>query len=237
MVDWLREKSEQLGIDLTKEMLQQFLEYQRLLSEWNQRVNLTSITDPEAVMELHFLDSLSVQLAVDLNERDSLVDVGTGAGFPGLVLAIAFPSLEVTLVESIEKKAGFLRTVTDELGLAGRVQTVCLRAEAAGQKKGLRESFAVAVARGVARLNVTAEYCLPLVVPGGCFVAMKGPVVQEELEEAQGAFRKLGAREAEVRHWATPSGAGRSLVRIEKVDSTPSGYPRRIGFPAKRPLF
>lgn len=236
MNQWLQAQAAGLGIGLSADALLQLQRYQQLLQEWNQQINLTSITAADAVNELHFLDSLSVQLAVDLRQSQSLVDVGTGAGFPGLVLAVAFPHLQVTLVESIEKKAGFLRAVSQELQLASQVTVSCLRAEEAGWAKPLRDRFDVAVARGVARLNVLAEYCLPLVRAGGCFVAMKGPSAEPEVAEALRAVRVLGGGAPEQVKWGLPSGAGRTLVRIPKLGATPTGYPRRVGLPAKKPL-
>lgn len=236
MNDWLVREAEKLGVEIDREALGRLQKYQKLLISCNEQVNLTSITEPAAIYELHFLDSLSVSLAVDLRATGNLVDVGTGAGFPGLVLAAVFPHLRVTLVESVEKKANFLRLVSRELDLGTRVETVCLRAEEAGHKRGLRAGFDLAVARGVAKLNVLAEYCLPLVRPAGVFVALKGPKLTDELAEARLAFRVLGGTEAEVIEWVLPGGAGRTLVRIPKIDVTPSGYPRRVGLPAKRPL-
>ncbi|MGI6359179.1 MAG: 16S rRNA (guanine(527)-N(7))-methyltransferase RsmG [Bacillota bacterium] len=234
--EWLKGQAERLGLALTEQHLQQLRVYSQLLREWNQRINLTSITELEAIYELHFLDSLSVQLAVDLKRMNSLVDVGTGAGFPGLVMAIVFDQLEVTLLDSTRKKVDFLRLVASELGLLDRVHTVCMRAEEAGRQKGLRDSFEVVVSRGVARLSVLAEYCLPLASTGGLFVAMKGPDVAAEMQEAKKAFTTLGGGEGKCLPWVLPSGAGRSLVCVPKLSSTPSGYPRRVGLPAKRPV-
>ncbi len=233
---WLGQQAELLGLCLTELQLQQLKAYGRLLQEWNRRINLTSIVETEAIYQLHFLDSLSVQLATDLNKVNSLVDVGTGAGFPGLVLAIAFANLQVTLLDSTSKKVGFLHLVASELGIQERVQAVCLRAEEAGRQRGRRESFQVAVSRGVAKLSVLAEYCLPLTAVGGQFIAMKGPDVAGELQEARTAFVELGGSAGFGRSWVLPSGAGRTLVGVDKLSPTPSRYPRRVGLPAKRPL-
>lgn len=236
MNDWLVLQADKLGITVDAGALDRLQEYRNLLVSWNEQINLTSIIETAAIYELHFLDSLSVQLATDLATIDHLVDVGTGAGFPGLVLATVFPHLQVTLVESVEKKANFLRLVSRELGLQMRVEVLCLRAEEAGNRRDLRDGFDLAVARGVARLNVLAEYCLPLVRPAGVFVAQKGPKLADELSEARRAFRVLGGGEAIATEWILPGGAGRTLVKVPKISSTPNGYPRRVGLPAKRPL-
>ncbi len=236
MNEWLKQQTDLLGIAIDQVALERLAVYQRLLAVWNERINLTSITELKAVYELHFLDSLSVQLVTDICQVDSLVDVGTGAGFPGVVLACVFPNLRVTLMDATEKKIEFLRLLSAELGLSGRVDTVCLRAEQAGQAKALRERFTLAVSRGVARLSVLAEYCLPLVSVGGLFVAMKGPGLSAELGEAGSAMRLLGAGSPKLVEWQLPSGAGRTLLAAPKVQGTPCGYPRRVGLPAKRPL-
>lgn len=236
MNEWLQRQADAMGIAIDQVALERLALYQRLLAFWNERINLTSITEPAAVYELHFLDSLSVQLVSDIRLLDSLIDVGTGAGFPGVVLASVFPELRVTLMDATEKKIEFLRLVCGELGLSDRVDTVCMRAEQAGQTRALREGFAMAVSRGVARLSVLAEYCLPLVAVGGTFVAMKGPGLSAELGEAGSALESLGAGSPKLVEWQLPSGAGRTLLAVPKVRNTPRGYPRRIGLPAKRPL-
>lgn len=239
MVDyqkWLQQQAQAMGIALEAVALDQLDQYRRLLQEWNERVNLTTITSTPEIYELHFLDSLSIALVVDMEQGPSLVDVGTGGGFPGLVLAIAFPQARITLVESIGKKAQFLRTVVEELGLQERVRVMVERAEVVGQQPQWREQFDVAVARAVARLAVLAEYCLPLVKVGGYFVAQKGPDMGSELEEALSGIAILGGGETKTRVWTLPSGAARTLVCIGKGQITPSKYPRRPGIPAKRPL-
>lgn len=233
---WIRLQAERLGVILDDVALDRLSVYQQLLAEWNERINLTSITQPDSVYELHFLDSLSVQLVADLRTVNNLVDVGTGAGFPGVVLAIAFPGLRVTLMDSTEKKIDFLSLLCRELGLSSRVGTISLRAEQAGQTSGLRENYQVTVARGVARLSVLAEYCLPLTKPGGIFVAMKGPSLASELVEASRSLTVLGGGEPKLLEWNLPSGAGRTLLAVPKLRGTPAGYPRRVGLPGKRPL-
>lgn len=233
---WLQEQARDLQMELTDTALMQLATYLEMLQEWNKKMNLTSVDDAEQVYEIHFLDSLSVHLAVDLAEVNSLIDVGTGAGFPGLVLAVAWPHLQVTLLESVHKKARFLQELVEKLQLQSRVEVVVTRAEAWGQAQVAREQYDVAVARAVARLNVLSEYCLPLVRLGGFFVAQKGPQAAEELAEAERAIDLLGGAEPKVIDWRLPSGAERVLLRVKKLQPTPSGYPRRIGLPNKRPL-
>lgn len=234
--EWLCQQAAELGVELTTGALLQLERYSTLLQEWNRSLNLTTIREAPEIYELHFLDSLSVALALDMNQVHSLIDVGTGAGFPGLVLAIAFPTTQVTLVESINKKARFLQAVVEELDLATRVQIVSERAEVIGQHTAYREQFDLAVARAVARLAVLAEYCLPLVRVGGCFMAQKGPEIESELAEASRGFGILGGETTRIKTWALPSGAERTLVRVNKRNNSPETYPRRPGIPAKRPL-
>lgn len=234
--EWLRQQVADFKITLEPAALVQLDRYCGLLQEWNQSFNLTSITETAAVYELHFLDSLSVCLAVDMSRVRSLIDVGSGAGFPGLVLAVVFPSVKVVLLESIAKKARFLQAVVDELELSERVQVVCERAEILGQQGGHREQYDIVVARAVARLAVLAEYCLPLVRVGGCFVAQKGPHISDEISEATRGVSVLGGEVVRTLSWSSPSGANRTLVRVNKQIETPREYPRRAGVPAKRPL-
>lgn len=233
---WLQEQAEKLGILLSREALERLAHYGRLLQEWNKTVNLTTITDLPEIYELHFLDSLSVVLSADMAQVESLIDVGTGAGFPGLVLAIAFPEMQVVLLDSIKKKTRFLQTVVNELGLEKQVRIICERAEVVGQDPHFREQYDLAVARAVARLATLAEYCLPLVRVGGCFVAQKGPEMAGELEEANSGLALLGGARGRTWEWVLPSGAARTLVRVDKCSPTPSKYPRRPGLPHKRPL-
>ncbi len=236
MNTWLQQQAEALSIKLDQTQAERFTTYCALLQEWNKRLNLTSITETDAIFELHFLDSLTVATVCDMASVSSLIDVGTGAGFPGLALAISYPSLQVTLLESIEKKTKFLLQVTQELGLTDRVRVICGRAEALAGLKEHRAVYDLAVARAVARLNVLSEYCMPFVKVGGCFVAQKGPLADEELVEAKAAINLLGGEEAQIHRISLPGGATRSLVVIPKVRPTPGGYPRRIGLPSRKPI-
>ncbi|RJQ27389.1 MAG: 16S rRNA (guanine(527)-N(7))-methyltransferase RsmG [Peptococcaceae bacterium] len=225
-----------MGIYLTAEQMKSFRLYFDLLREENKHLNLTTVIKAKEVAIKHFLDSLSCLRAVPFEGRMKVLDVGTGAGFPGIPLKICRPELMVTLLESIEKKAGFLGKVIRELHLAG-VEVIRARAEDFGGGKGHREEFDRVVARAVARLSVLAEYCLPAVKERGFFVAMKGAAPEGEIEEAGKAIMELGGVVKEVFHLNLPfTGEDRNLVLIEKVRPTPLRYPRRTGIPLKRPL-
>src|SRR5205085_1060084 len=211
LVDRLHRGAAALGLALDERQLRQYGTYLELLLEWNQRFNLTAIQSPDAVIDKHFLDSLSCAAALDFRHARRVIDVGTGAGFPGLVLKIAFPHLQVLLLDAVEKRLRFLGRVTEALGLDG-TQTLHARAEDAGRDPRWREQFDVAVSRAVARLDTLAEYCLPLVRLGGSFLAQKGPDVAAELAAAQPALKKLGGGQAEVRSLTLPgTEIGRSL--------------------------
>ena len=231
--------SEVLTSPLTSEQEEQFARYATLLQEWNEKINLTAITDEQGIVVKHFMDSLSV-LAVLPTEPSapySILDVGTGAGFPGLVLAIMRPAWTVSLLESTRKKIDFLITVANDLGLKN-VKTLWSRAEDAGQDRQHRERYDVAVARAVAELPVLAEYCLPFVKVGGLWVAQKGPKVDEEVAKARNAFGQLGGKLQEVRSVTVPGmeQETRSLVVVQKIKASPAVFPRKAGTPTKKPL-
>jgi 16S rRNA (guanine527-N7)-methyltransferase len=228
--------AEQLGAPLTSHQLAQFAYYEALLLEWNERMNLTAVRHPAEIRVRHFLDSLScARMMGDLDDR-SLIDVGTGAGFPGLPLKILFPQLELTLVESVSKKAQFLQAVIDALAL-DNVTVLAERAELLGQQPQHRQQYDWAVARAVAELRVLVEYLLPLCRVGGKMLAQKGAGVHEEIESAAEAIRLLGGTTPELGQVTLP---GREqphyFVVIGKLENTPAKYPRRVGVPGKRPL-
>ncbi len=209
--------------------------YKALLIEWNQRQNLTAIRDPEEMDRKHFQDSLTVlpYIGADVGR---VIDVGTGAGFPGLVLKIMRPEIALTLVESVGKKCNFLTHVANELGL-DQVTVLNERAEAVGQLPDHREQYDVAIARACAHLPVLSEYLLPLVRVGGTMLAMKGESASREVQEAQQAISLLGGQHKKTHTITVPQISDpRFIIEIEKNSATPSNYPRRVGKPSKRPL-
>jgi 16S rRNA (guanine527-N7)-methyltransferase len=234
--NWLRDEVKKWDISLSKQQLTQFARYYELLVETNKVMNLTAITEPREVYVKHFYDSLTLARVLDLTRISNVIDVGTGAGFPGIPLKIAFPHLRLVLLDSLKKRVGFLQEVTDRLGLE---QVECLhgRAEEVGKRKGYRQAFDLATARAVARLNVLAEYCLPFVKVEGHFVAMKGPAVEEEMHEAKRALHVLGKTTLEQVTFELPEGMGmRNILICKKRDQTPKNYPRKAGTPARQPL-
>lgn len=235
-MEQLARQAAAFGLRLTEAQLDQFTRYQALLLEWNERINLTAIREPVLIQQRHFLDSLTCATVTgDLNDR-SLIDVGTGAGFPGLPLKILFPRLKLTLVESVQKKARFLEEVATTLGLAG-VNVVAERAEVLGQQAAYRGQYDWAVARAVAELRTLVEYLLPFCRVGGCALAQKGENAAVEAAAASDAIAELGGATPELHALRLPGHRETHyLVVIEKVAETSARYPRRVGIPAKRPL-
>lgn len=220
---------------LDDEMLQRFEIYFKLLVEWNEKMNLTAITDEHGVAVKHFADSLTLYNFVDVKKNASIIDVGTGAGFPGVVLKIARPDIKLTLLDSLNKRLTFLDTVLNNTGLDSEL--VHSRAEEGGKNKLYREKFDIAVSRAVARLNVLCEYCLPYVKVGGLFVAMKGPNADEELDGAENALKLLGGKVEKVHKFNLPCDEGeRTIIVIKKVKPTPKQYPRISGKIKSQPL-
>lgn len=226
-----------LGITLTKEQIAQFMRYYELLVEWNSFMNLTGITEFEEVMKKHFLDSLSLVKALELSGQPlSLIDIGTGAGFPGVPLKIAFPGIKVTLLDSLNKRIKFLDEVIAELGLTD-IQTIHGRAEDFAKNGDYREKYDTCVSRAVANLSTLSEYCLPFVKVGGCFVSYKSEKVVDEAADAKNAIHLLGGKvKAQVDFYLPDSDIYRNLLVIDKVSATPKKYPRKAGLPAKEPL-
>lgn len=231
----LIDKAAQFGIELNRHMVESFTSYARILVEYNKKVNLTNIVQPKDIVIKHFLDSLAVIDAVSIPENARLIDVGTGAGFPGVPIKIVRPDIELTLLDSLNKRINFLKQLISELGL-NNVHTVHARAEEAGRKPGFRHAFDVATARAVAALPVLCEYCIPLVKPNGLFITMKGREVEQELQSAQNAIAVLGARVEKVKTFNLPDGSGRSNIIIKKISQTPSIYPRKTPKILKSPL-
>lgn len=227
---------EKMEIDLSAKQIEQFLRYYELLIDWNKRINLTAITVYQDVLKKHFIDSLSLTKVCDLRQKCHMIDVGTGAGFPGLALKIAFPEIHVTLLDSLHKRIQFLDTVIEELKLEN-VQTVHGRAEDFAKQGKLREAFDICVSRAVANFSILSEYCLPYVRKGGLFIAYKSEKVASEIEGAGRAIALLGGSIKEKVEFTLPySDIYRSLVVIQKIERTPGKYPRKAGIPSKEPL-
>ncbi len=232
MIDTARliQKAAGYGIDAAP-AAEQLDRYAEILVEYNQKVNLTAITDPEGIEDKHFIDSLLLAACPEV--RGALVDVGTGAGFPGIVAKLYRPELQLTLLEPTGKRVDFLRYACEVLGI--EAEFLKERAEEAARKRW-RETFDVATARAVAALPVLAEYCLPLVRVGGVFIAMKGSGAGEELQAARGAVEKLGGQYKEQRSFTLPDGSSRTLLFFQKISRTSPVYPRNGGKIAKAPL-
>ena len=232
----LRMRCEDLGIVLTEEQTRQFEIYYNCMVEKNKVMNLTAITQPMEVVEKHYLDSLLVVRHVDLSRAISVLDMGTGAGFPGIPLKIVFPHLHVTLADSLNKRILFLDEVIDACGLTG-IDTVHGRAEDLGRNKNYREQYDLVVSRAVANLSTLSEYCLPLVREEGLFVSYKSAEIDEELKTAQKAIRLLGGLQSRVEKDTIPGTAlERSFVIIQKNQKTPAKFPRKAGMPGKEPI-
>ena len=208
--------------------------YAQLLVEWNEKMNLTAITEPKDIVLKHFVDSLLLLKAVELPQGASLIDVGTGAGFPSMPVKIAREDLAVTMLDSLNKRLNFLREVNDSLGLD--CEFIHSRAEDGGRNKELREQYDFATARAVANLRDLAEYCLPYVKKGGAFVSLKGPDIEEEVESSKKAIAALGGKIEKVLQFTLPDDSGRSIIIIRKISHTPPRFPRTAAKMAKNPL-
>ena len=225
---------EKLELKLTEKQIEQFLKYYEMLIKKNKVMNLTAITEYNEVIEKHFLDSISLCQVYDLTTPVKILDMGTGAGFPGVPLKIAFPEVEITLADSLNKRIKFLDEVVAELGLE-KVTTVHARAEELARNKEHRESYDLVVSRAVANLSTLGEYCIPFVKMGGNFISYKSAEVDEEVNAAGKAIKILGGEIKDVYKFDL-SDQKRSFVTIEKIKTTPKTYPRKAGTPSKEPL-
>ena len=226
--DLLQNYIKDYKITLTENQYEQFQKYFELLAEWNKKMNLTAITDESGVALKHFADSLSLLNFVDIPQNSSLADVGTGAGFPGVVLKIARPDIKLTLIDSLNKRLVFLGEVCAQLGI--EAELIHSRAEDGARDEKLRESFDFAVSRAVARMNVLSEYCLPNVKVGGAFCAMKGAQANEEFKESLNAINTLGGKLEKKYFFELPENGGeRAIAVVRKVKNTPQKYPRQSG--------
>ncbi|MDS9471836.1 16S rRNA (guanine(527)-N(7))-methyltransferase RsmG [Sporosarcina pasteurii] len=224
------------NIDLTEKQIAQFRTYFEELVEWNEKMNLTAITDQPSVYLKHFFDSITAAFYVDLTGEKTLCDVGAGAGFPSIPLKICFPELQVTIVDSLNKRIGFLNHLVEKLQLEN-MEFVHARAEDFGQNKAFREKFDIVTARAVARLSVLSELCVPLVKKGGLFVAMKGAAAKEELADAKRPLTVLGAKIKKDYSFLLPvEESERNVFVFSKVKNTPNKYPRKPGVPNKSPI-
>ncbi len=227
---------DQMELSLSKEQIRQFISYYCMLYEKNKVMNLTAVTNWNEVQTKHFLDSLLLKEVMDLSKPVNVLDLGTGAGFPGIPLKIAFPDLHIVLADSLNKRIRFLDEVIEALGLKG-IETVHSRAEDLGRKKGYRESFDLVVSRAVANLSSLTEYCIPFVKTGGYFVSYKSSDIEDEMRSAKNAVKLLGGGNMEKVTRSLPcTEMERSFVVIKKEKSTPARYPRKAGTPSKDPL-
>lgn len=232
----LEQGARELGIELSRGEIESFSKYKSLLKEWNEKINITAITEDRDIDIKHFLDSLSIVKDGYIQDGSKIIDIGTGGGFPGVPIKILKPDTQVTLLDGLNKRLKFLDIVIEELGLDG-IETIHGRAEELSRKKEYRESYDIAVSRAVASLNTLLEYCLPFVKVGGYFIAMKGPEVDEEIEVSKKALEKLGGELEERIDVRLPySDITHNLLFIKKVKNTPSAYPRGKGNPKKKPL-
>ena len=233
MYDILTKGSQTLGLSLDETQKIQLQKYSELLIEWNEKINLTAITEPKEIAVKHFLDSLTPILTGHV--KGKVIDVGTGAGFPGLILKIAKPEISLTLLDSLNKRINFLKEVSGELGLS-EVEFVHSRAEDGG-RGAYREKFDTVVSRAVANMTVLSELCLPFLKPGGRFLALKGPLADEELTAAKRAIHILGGEIEDVFEAEIPfSELSHKIIIVKKIRHTPMQYPRKAGIPTKNPL-
>ena len=232
----LEQKLGELGIKQDQNQLERFHKFYQLLIEWNKVMNLTGITEYEDVVEKHFVDSLSIIKAIDLSRIHTVIDVGTGAGFPGIPLKIAFPHLRVVLLDSLNKRIKFLDEVIFQLGLT-EIRTIHGRAEEYARKEEYREQFDLCVSRAVANLSTLSEYCLPYIQVGGMFIPYKSGEIDDEVEQSKKAVRILGGNIKDIMKFELPgTDIHRSFVLIHKEQHTQKKYPRKAGIPAKEPL-
>ncbi len=230
----LENQASKIDINLTQNHLNKFYNYMNLLIDWNTKINLTAITEPEEIIKKHFIDSLTISKYIENNSK--LIDVGTGAGFPGIPIKIYKEDVKVSLLDALNKRLNFLNEVIEENKLEN-IETLHFRAEEIGRNKKFREKYDIATSRAVAQLNILAEYLLPLVKIGGKCICMKGSNIQEEIELSKKAINLLGGEIEKVEEFILPySDINRSIIIIRKVNKTPEKYPRKPGTPAKEPI-
>lgn len=227
------EEVKKLGIEITEKQLNQLDEYYNLIIEWNNKINLTAITEEKEVYLKHFYDSLTLTKVIDLNGCNNLCDVGTGAGFPGIVLKILFPNLKITLIDSLQKRINFLNIVIERLELKN-IEAIHTRIEEYAIKN--REKFDIVTSRAVAQLNILSEYCVPITKVNGYFISMKGKA-QEEIENSKTALKKLNSEIIEINEFLLPfEQSNRSIIKIRKLNKTDKLFPRKYNDIKKNPL-
>ncbi|MBU5454874.1 16S rRNA (guanine(527)-N(7))-methyltransferase RsmG [Caproiciproducens sp. MSJ-32] len=232
----MKEASLEAGVDLSEEQYNQFIKYMKLLQEWNEKINLTAITEDEEIIKKHFIDCIKAFKSEAIKNAKNIIDIGTGAGFPGLPIAIMNPNAQVTLLDSLNKRINFLNLVIGELGLKN-VVTIHSRAEDGARNKDLREKFDIATSRAVANMAVLSEFCLPYVRVNGYFVALKGPAIEEELKDGQKAIEVLGGElKSIIEVNIEGSDLNHNIVEIKKIKPCPKTYPRKAGTVKKKPI-
>lgn len=230
----LKLEADKIGIFLDETALSRFDKYAEMIVETNKTLNLTAITDPDEMLYKHFIDSLSLLSILNIKQNAKVIDVGTGAGFPGVVLLIARPDLKITLMDGTNKRLNFIEKVLEELQLNAEI--LHMRAELAGKDKKYREKYDVVTARAVANMNTLSEYCLPFAKVGGIFAPMKAAKADEEIESAQNAIKLLGGKVSEIKHLNIENCGERCIIITEKISQTPPKYPRASAQISKKPL-
>ena len=226
----------ELNIKINKESIDELLLFKDMLLEWNKKINLTSITDDEAIFIKHFFDSATCMATGYIKDGFEVVDIGTGAGFPGLVLKVLNKKINITLLDSLRKRTNYLENIVINLGLKN-VEIIHGRAEEYGNKEDYREKYDIALSRAVASINVLLEYCLPYIREGGYFLCQKGPKFKDELKEAEKALKVLGGKINEIKEFILPgSDIKRNIIVIKKIYKTPAKYPRKAGKPSSNPI-
>ena len=232
----MKEASLEVGMELSEHQYEQFIKYMRLLQEWNEKINLTAITEDEEVIKKHFIDCIKAFKSDAIKNAKTIIDVGTGAGFPGLPIAIMNPNVQITLLDSLNKRINFLNTVINNIGLKN-VITIHSRAEDGARKPELREKFDVATSRAVANMAVLSEFCMPYIKVGGHFVALKGPAIEEEIKDGHKAIAVLGGELKEIIEVnIEESDLKHNIVEIKKINKCSQVYPRKARTINKKPI-
>ena len=235
VIDILKSNAADYGIEISSDLSAKLEKYAELLKDWNEKINLTAILDDEGIAVKHFLDCLLVSKAADFKKDDRVIDVGTGAGFPGLVIAAAYPDVEVMLLDSTGKKLKAVENMAQEMGVKN-AKVIHMRAEEAGKKPEFREKYDFATARAVAELRVLLEYTLPFVKPGGTFLSLKGASAIDEIDGAKNSLKTLGGKIEGINEFTLPGGDKRAIINVKKISHIPSKFPRVSAQIAKKPL-